>query len=262
MEHPGGGELKAFLYGELAGDRARAVVRHLLSGCTACLVGAPDMAMPEAEEALDSRYDLAFSRALEKTLAAVGKARPAIAAEAHDVRLASLAVVRTDKLAEFAPGDAALADARGRAWMELAHAHRVAGHAQDSLYCLKHAGELLSLGTGDAGLAVRLLEDQASLAADMGQYPLAEAALTFAYKFHRRNGETHLAGRALTRRGLFAGMAGEREQAVGLLNAGLALLDQGREPELATKGIQSLLLLLVEMQGVARAVRPRMEPSR
>lgn len=251
--HPSAGELKAFLHRELKGEQARTVVRHLLGGCTACLVGAPQLAgYAPPDEVREADYGPAFERAMEKAWAAFhGRG---------EVHSASLAVVRADQLAQPAGGEPALRDARGRAWMALGNAHRLAGHFQEALYCLGHAKEQLLQGTGELAFAVRLLEGQAALAADTGNYPMAQAALTFAYKFHRRQGDNHLAGRALVNRGLYAAAAGELEQAIGLLDAGLALIDQEKEPALATTAVHKLLHLLVEIKG-AVGMHRRMEPS-
>lgn len=169
------------------------------------------------------------------------------------VQWAALAVAEADLLSEEEHGAERVLDTRGRAWAELGNAHRVADQLDEAFYCLRRAKELLTEGSGDQWLAVRLVDYQASLAADSRNFSLAQAALTFVYRFHRRHGDLHLAGRALVKKGLYTGYAGELKAAVSLLRSGLALVDQDQEPGLVTAAVHNLLLFLVELKDFREA---------
>jgi tetratricopeptide (TPR) repeat protein len=281
-EHLTPEELLAFVRGELAGARVREAVRHLVQQCGICVAAAETLA---GEAAYDRALDKAFLAA-GRAAARVDKERKAAARVAHTLatrglggfdRLAAtadrLAIVEglllrsgelryTDpramvQLAQWAFGESAhlseeiygaqrVADVRGRAAAELGNALRVADRLADAFFYFKQAEDLLAQGTGDEMLRVRLLDLQASLAADSRNFALACNTLSFVYKFHLRKGNKHLAGRALIKRGLYIGYAGQPEQAIRITRAGLRLIDQKLDPGLVVAGVHNVLWFLVE----------------
>ena len=162
------------------------------------------------------------------------------------VMLARFAIVKADELSIPVYGEAFVTDFRCRAWAEYGNAQRVADQHDQALYSLGRAHELYEHGSGDRGLEARLLDVEASLAAARRQYGAACIALDLVYRFHRRHGDLHLAGRALISKGLYTGYSGEPGEAARLIRSGLALVNETREPGIVTTGLHNLLFVLVE----------------
>jgi hypothetical protein len=281
-EHPTPEELLAFVRGELAGAEARTAVLHLVRKCETCVAVAEALL---GEAGYDAALDGAF-RAASRTAKQVRKENEAaqrvadmlatqglggfdeVAAKVdhlaivegllrrswdvrHEnpramVQLAGWAFGESQRLDERKYGVQRVADIRGRAAAELGNALRVADHMDDAFFYFNQAEDLLAQGTGDEMLRVRLLDLQASLAADLRNFLLASNALTLVYQFHRRKGNRHLAGRALINKGLYIGYAGYPEQAIRITRAGLRLIDQKLDPGLAVAGVHNVLWFLVE----------------
>jgi tetratricopeptide (TPR) repeat protein len=130
-------------------------------------------------------------------------------------------------------GAAAVADLQCRAWVELGNAHRVADNFSAAERALGRATELYLEGTQDEILAARLFTVQASTLGDCRRFDLAETALDLVFTIHRRRGDDHEAGRALLKKGIFAGYRGNTEQALQLVYSALhnqarLLLDAGQ----------------------------------
>lgn len=162
------------------------------------------------------------------------------------VRLASWARFLAGKLDAETLGRKAVNDLRCRAWVELGNAHRVADDLGEAESALNRAMELFLLGSRDELLSARLFDVQASLYSDSRRFDLAETALDFVFAIHRRRGDRHLAGRALISKGIFVGYRGEAEEAIGLLQQGLELVDGNREPRLVLAAIHNQVWLLLE----------------
>jgi tetratricopeptide (TPR) repeat protein len=281
-EHPTPEELLAFVRGELAGAKARKAVLHLVRQCETCVAAAEAQF---GEAGYDAALDGAL-RVVRRTAKQVRKESEAAARVADTlatrglggfddvaatvdrlaivegllqrsrelchadpramVQLAEWAFGESAKLSERKYGTQRVADIRGRAAAELGNAFRVADRLDDAFFYFKQAEELLAKGTGDEMLRVRLLDLQASLAADSRNFSLACNALNFVYKFHLRKGNKHLAGRALIKRGLYIGYAGYPEQAIRITRVGLRLIDQKLDPVLAVAGVHNILWFLVE----------------
>lgn len=151
-------------------------------------------------------------------------------------------------------GAAAVADLRCRAWVELGNAHRVADNFSAAERALGRATELYLEGTQDEILAARLFTVQASTLGDCRRFDLAETALDLVFTIHRRRGDDHEAGRALLKKGIFAGYRGNTEQALQLVEQGLALLDEKRDPALVYSALHNQARLLLDA-GQFRAAR-------
>jgi tetratricopeptide (TPR) repeat protein len=148
----------------------------------------------------------------------------------------------------------AVADLRCRAWVELGNAHRVADNFSAAERALGRATELFLEGTQDEVLAARLFTVQASTLGDCRRFDLAETALDLVVTIHRRRGDDHEAGRALLKKGVFAGYRGCTEKALQLLEQGLALLDEEREPALVFLALHNQARFLLDA-GQLRAAR-------
>lgn len=139
-----------------------------------------------------------------------------------------------------------LVDCQCRALIELGNAYRVTHQFDKARNCFERAIDLLDLGTGNPLLHIRLLDLQASLAADLHNFPEACMALTLAHDFHRARGDSHMAGRILIKKGIYTGYAGDREKGIQLLQEGMALVDDRREPGLVLSAVHNQLWFLVE----------------
>jgi tetratricopeptide (TPR) repeat protein len=148
----------------------------------------------------------------------------------------------------------AVADLRCRAWVELGNAHRVADNFSAAERALGRATELYLEGTQDEVLAARLFTVQASTLGDCRRFDLAETALDLVFTIHRRRGDDHEAGRALLKKGIFAGYRGNTEQALQLVEQGLGLLDEEREPALVFLALHNQARFLLDA-GQLRAAR-------
>jgi tetratricopeptide (TPR) repeat protein len=137
-------------------------------------------------------------------------------------------------------------DFQTQAFAELGNAYRVADRLHEAGEALGRARQLFELGTREEILEIRLLELEASLAADRRQFGRAVTDLLKVLKYYRRTRDLHLAGRTLVKMGLYAGYAGDFEKGAELLEKGLAQVDSEREPELACAAAHNLILFLVD----------------
>lgn len=174
---------------------------------------------------------------------------------AEMVRLAAWAQLLSETLGpEDLLDGAQVADLQCRAWIELGNAYRVADELAEAEGALDRAADLLLRGTRNETLAARLLDIQASLYGDQREFGLAEIALDMAYASYRRRGDIHLAGRAIIKKGIYAGYRGDSEEALRLLGQGVELIDEVREPRLAYLAFHNQARLLLD-SGRAREAR-------
>ena len=163
------------------------------------------------------------------------------------VQFAMLAVQRAKQLDPGRHDIEKVMDLRGRAYAELGNAYRVLDQHDLAEQNLDRARQVLDLGSGDESLQTRLLDLEASLAADRRRFDLAAYYLLKVIEFHQRNGDRHLEGRAMISRGLYVGYSGDPKEAIRILQEGLALIDKQREPRLVYSALHNLLLFIVEL---------------
>jgi tetratricopeptide (TPR) repeat protein len=156
-------------------------------------------------------------------------------------------------------GAVRVADLRARAEGELANACRVADDLHEARRGFGRAYGLFHQGTGDPYLRARLLDMESSLLGTGRQFALALERLTTVSGLYRDLGETHLAGRALITRGLYACYGGNLEQAVASTEAGLAEIDHQRDPVLFMTAKHNQLLFLVDLGRYHQAKRALFE---
>jgi len=170
------------------------------------------------------------------------------------VRLADWAQIVAEKLK---PGkllsDSQIADLRCRAWIELGNAYRVADDLAEAESALGQATAVLCDGTGDELLAARLFDVQASLFGTLRDFELAQIALNIVFVIHRRNGDQHLAGRALISQGIYLGYRGDPEEAIQVIEQGLELIDRLRDPGLVFLAIHNQVRLLLDCRRTREA---------
>ncbi|HTG35798.1 MAG TPA: hypothetical protein VLB76_22975 [Thermoanaerobaculia bacterium] len=138
-------------------------------------------------------------------------------------------------------------DRQGRALAELGNAYRVLDQHDLAADALTRSRYLLEeLGSRDENLLIRLCELEATLAADQRRFSYATCLLLKVADFHQQTGDLHLAGRALIKRGLYVGYAGNPGEALRLIPEALALVDEKREPGLIYAAVHNQLLFIVD----------------
>jgi tetratricopeptide (TPR) repeat protein len=148
------------------------------------------------------------------------------------VRFAEWARVLAERLRPEQLGVNVLADLQCRAWIELGNSLRVADNLLEADRALGRATELFLQGTQDELIAARLFDIEASILGDLRRFDLAATALDLVFAIYYRYGDYHLAGRALITRGLYVGYDGDSAKSVDLIEQGLSLLDEERDPRL------------------------------
>jgi hypothetical protein len=169
------------------------------------------------------------------------------------VRCAELArlVVSTLDPAQYGAGP--VADLEARVYAELANAYRVADDLGEAERAMALAEARRREGTGDLLLAARILDLTASLRNTQRRFAEALGLLRRAHALYLELGEHHLAGRALVSRGIYTGYGGDPEAALGFLLDGIALLDPGRDPQLAAAAEQGIAWFLTDVERFAEA---------
>jgi hypothetical protein len=163
------------------------------------------------------------------------------------VRLAEWAQIVAGRLEPGEGQDSRhIADLQCRACIELGNAHRVADDLVEAGKVLGQAAELLLEGTRDEFLMARLLDIQGSLYGDQREFEVADSTLDLVYAIYRRHGDTHLAGRAAIKRGTYVGYDGKAEEGIRLIQQGLELIDQARDPQLVYLAFHNQIRLLLD----------------
>jgi tetratricopeptide (TPR) repeat protein len=158
---------------------------------------------------------------------------------AEMLRLAIQARDLAEGLDAAALGAATVADLQCRAWVELGNACRVSDLLADADLALGRATELFLEGWEDEML-------QASLLGDARRFDLAETALDLVFAIHRRRGDKHQAGRALIKKGIYAGYQGSSDEALLLMEQGLELVDEALDPRLVYLALHNQARLLLD----------------
>ncbi len=161
------------------------------------------------------------------------------------VRLALFATLIAGKLDPATHGKARVHDFQCRAWAALGNAYRVADDLDAAESALGKAAELYLTGTRDELLGARLFDLQASLFAARRAFSAALQTMDVVHEIYVRHGDPHRAGRALIKKGSFKGLANEPEEAIRLLQRGLAMIDAGREPRVALTAVHNTAFFLV-----------------
>ena len=178
------------------------------------------------------------------------------------VRLAWLAAHISQRLDPRQYGAAQVCDFQTEAFAALGNAYRVSDRLHEAGMELARARELFERGTREEWLEIRLLELEASLAADRRQFGRARTDLLKVLAYYRRNRDAHLAGRTLVLMGLYTGYAGELEEGIELLGRGLAQVDSKQDPKLACAAAHNLILFLVDSGRFPEAKKLRLVHSR
>jgi hypothetical protein len=137
-------------------------------------------------------------------------------------------------------------DFEARLSAEIANAYRVNDELDEADSHMREAEQVLSRGTGDILLRARVLDLKASLRNSQRRFAESRHCLRLAYTLYRRAGETHLAGKTLITRGLFAGYDGDPEHGLRLVDQGLRKIEPERDPTLLAIALHTRVRLLNE----------------
>ncbi|RPH57639.1 hypothetical protein EHM82_00825 [bacterium] len=234
--------------------------RHVRAELAQAALAAPLLAGGGAEAMQNLPLRMGFLAKMEALLARSWELR-------HEnpplmVQFANAAVWCADRLDARRYGVDRVADLQCRAHAELGNAWRVRDQFQSAARELGIARELFEVGTRDVVLEMRLIELEASLAADRRQFNLASMNLRRVYRYYRRLRDDHRAGRILILRGLYTGYEGEPEEGFQLLERGLALIEEARDPGLAYAARHNQLMFLIDCGRFKDAKRFRLRHSR
>lgn len=156
-----------------------------------------------------------------------------------------LAELATKTAAGLDPVSPEVADAKARAWGELANAYRVKDELWEAERAFDKAFKLLEEGTGDPALKARLFDLQASFFGTRRQFMFAFSTLDVVHTLHLQRGDGHLAGRALVTKALYAFYAGKTEWALAINREGISMIDGRRDPALVSNALHNQTLYLI-----------------
>jgi tetratricopeptide (TPR) repeat protein len=152
----------------------------------------------------------------------------------------------SDRLGPSFHGETALRDLRARVLAEVANANRVNENFEDAEEAIAKARALLDESNSDPMVRAFINEVEASFLKDQRRLSEAEALLNRVYRNYLRLGERHLAGRALTTKGIILRIAGRPDEAVLPLRHALELLNDDRDPQLMAAAHHNLFDALTD----------------
>ncbi len=175
---------------------------------------------------------------------------------------ASSAVQRIGREEEMDRGHhtpAQWADLHARTLIELANAERLIHQYKEAENALAEAAEVLEQGTRDPMILGRLLDVEASLRMDERKLSDTLDLLGQLHRHYLALGETHLAGRALIKKGIALHRDGRPQEAVEVLLQGLEAINPQRDPKLVATSQEALLHALVDSGDYREARRLLLE---
>jgi tetratricopeptide (TPR) repeat protein len=147
------------------------------------------------------------------------------------------------------------------AWAEYGNACRVGDMFIEAAWALGHAREIFELGTREEDLEIRILELEASLAADRRQFQVAQLKLDKVLKFYTERGAQHKIGLTLTIQGLYKGYSGSPEAGIELIQRAKPFLSAD-DPLLIYTAHHNNLLFLIDCHRYKEAKQFRLKFSR
>lgn len=150
------------------------------------------------------------------------------------------------------------ADVQARAFAELGNACRVIDDRRGAEIAFSQAWLRFARGTRAPSLEARLLELEASFLNTQRKFTDACRLLEKVEALQARQGDLHLAARAVVLRGIYTLYAGDPTTAGRLLSEALTEIDPTRDHELAHSARQSYLWTLVERGQFRAAARELM----
>ncbi|MCH9650614.1 MAG: hypothetical protein K0U98_20435 [Deltaproteobacteria bacterium] len=158
-------------------------------------------------------------------------------------------------------GEGPLKDLQARAWAGLGNIRRLQEDLSSAEEAFEEAELCLEEGTGDLLAKSEVLNLKASLRRAQWRFDEADRLIGTCIDDYESIGESHLAGRAMLKKGHFAEFRGEPEEAVRLLRKALERIDFELEPRLELMIRQLLLSCLIDIDEIDQA-KALLEESR
>jgi len=171
------------------------------------------------------------------------------------VYLAELARAAADRLDPGLLGETTVTDLQARVWAELGNAYRLADALDLAETAMGQAVRCFEDGTRDAGLLSLISTRLSSLLCHRRRFPEAFELLDRLHAHYLSQGEHHLAGHALIKRGLYMAYSGESGGAILVTCEGLSRIDVDRDPTLTLSAVHNLLLCASQLGRFALARR-------
>ncbi|MEM7480327.1 MAG: tetratricopeptide repeat protein [Acidobacteriota bacterium] len=161
------------------------------------------------------------------------------------VDLARLALAIASVLDVEYYGESLVQDMKARCSGELAACFCIQERYPEAEKAFAVARSLLALGTGDPIEKAHLQWLEASLRVSQRRFAEAEDLLDRVIRTARRNGESHLLGKALISKGMCSEASGQEEAEIRWIREGVELIDPALEPRLVLVVRHNLILSLV-----------------
>ena len=171
------------------------------------------------------------------------------------VYLAELARAAADRLDPELLGETAVADLQARVWAELGNAYRLADALDLAESAMGQAVRCFENGSRNHGLLNLISTRLSGLLCHQRRFPEAFELLDRLHAHYLSQGEHHLAGHTLIKRGLYMAYSGEPAQAILITCEGLSRIDLERDPALTQSAVHNLLLCVVQIGRFALARR-------
>jgi tetratricopeptide (TPR) repeat protein len=165
---------------------------------------------------------------------------------ARAVELAKLAVEIAAWLDTGYYGEGLVEEERALAWAYLGNAYRIASDLRSAEEALLRAEEHHKRAGEDALTGAQILSFMASLRTSQNRFDEAAEVLDQAISTYREARDRHLEGRELIKKGLVSGLGGRLEEAIQLIQRGLAKVDSAEEPGLLVSAGHNLIWFLNE----------------
>jgi tetratricopeptide (TPR) repeat protein len=148
-----------------------------------------------------------------------------------------------------------LNDLKAEAWSYVANSRRIRSDYYGAQEAFRKAELSLAQGSGDRMERARLLDLEASLYVDSGDFARAERLLTKAIEEYQAAHNRHLEGRSLMNRARVLRRRGSVEEAILVVQQAMSLIDVSQEPWLAFALKKNLMTYLLEAGRAIEAQR-------
>lgn len=147
-----------------------------------------------------------------------------------------------------------LFDLKARGWMQYANALRVCNRFNDADQAFSEANRCHNEGTRDPLLHARLFEQVASLRTYQGRYRQAIELAEEAGEVYRELEEKHSLASTMIQSAVASLYANEPEEAIGILNEAIPLIDQEKNPHLLLAACHNLVVSYVALDRPEQAL--------
>src|SRR5436305_997840 len=228
---------------ERAGDRLQEIHREIESaaGLLEELAATPAQERPERVRTEVRFHALKLCDLLLKRSRESWFRDPARAGER-----ARVAVEITDWLDAGYYGEPLVEDERAIAWAHLGNAYRIASDLRSAEEALLRAEEHHKRAGEDALTGAQILSFMASLRTSQNRFDKAAELLDQAISIYRQARDRHREGKELIKKGIASGLGGRAEDAIELIQRGLAKIDSAEEPRLLVTAGHNLIGFLNE----------------